>query len=270
MNAFRAFTLLGPWCLVAFADKKCTSIPDHTSFLQHSARVQHASTGNNVEAVGYTKIESQDEADAPSLKTAECKDTASLQFHHGRNCENFTEAELDLPLTTWPPLTRWCKMAHFDQGLNSDQCFAQYCIGREDPALAARVWWNTKVKYSELYQGIEYTYCQLKGLCSSPLNRSSTLQNMEQFCDDRIQDWRNATPRDTLKWLAAGFKERYENVDLITCSWGTLHCDATRCQQYFCGTEAQNVALMRMGKLETPVVPGVGLGSVNQYLLSTD
>jgi len=167
-----------------------------------------------------------------------------LAFHAGRDCSDFTEEELDMPMSKWPYMTRWCKLARRDKTMQMDQCMAQHCIERQSPILAAKVWWETKTGKSDSWQNIEFPYCSKYGFCSGhPLSHNSTLQDMESYCNTKFGDsWKKQTPRDTLTWIQQGVG----NIEMLTCSWGTLHCDVTRCNQYLCGPKAQQVALTRM------------------------
>jgi len=167
-----------------------------------------------------------------------------LAFHNGRDCSDFKEEELDLPMSTWPYMTRWCKLAHRDPSMLADQCMAQHCIERGSPSLAAKIWWDTKTSQSELWQNVEFPYCNGMGFCRGhPLaQHNTTLEDMESFCNNKFQDrWKKLSPRDTLEWMKKGVGD----IEMLTCSWGTLHCDVARCNQYLCGPKAQQTALLR-------------------------
>lgn len=158
-------------------------------------------------------------------------------FEVGRDCSAFTDDELDEPLSKWPYLTRWCKIfASGGDALQSDGCMAQECIANQNPAAAATVWWETKAGKDPSFQAMEAGYCWISNMCSSDygLTQNSTLHDMEDYCDKHYPTWRLLTPRDWLQWLAGDF-----SVDVLplTCAWGTLHCDATRCKKYLCGDQ---------------------------------
>merc|ERR1719401_312842 len=82
---------------------------------------------------------------------------------------------------------------------------------------------------------MERDYCRGAGFCSpdSPLNVNSTLDDMEAYCNTRwngANDWKQLTVSD---WMFA-YDSSYDEVMRRTCAWGTLHCDAARCQLYIC------------------------------------
>merc|ERR1719274_394323 len=65
-----------------------------------------------------------------------------VAFHKHRACGNFNLAELDMPLTTWPHETRWCKLAHRSPTVRLHQCYAQQCLVARSPTLAAKLWFE--------------------------------------------------------------------------------------------------------------------------------
>jgi len=71
------------------------------------------------------------------------------------------------------------------------------------------------------------------GFCvNHPLTYRSRMLDMEKFCTERYADtWKHITPRDALNWLTNGVGDSV----MIACTFGTAHCDAARCQHYFCG-----------------------------------
>jgi hypothetical protein len=168
-----------------------------------------------------------------------------------RNCSAFTDEEMDEPLSKWPYLTRWCKIiaSHGGANMQMDTCMAQECIANEHPAGAAQLWWQGRANNSAYlavdygFQMMEARYCKSSSFCSSDygLNKSSTLQDMESHCDKHHPKWKSLTARDWLHWLNP--LEGFSAADLqqravpLACAWGTLHCDATRCQKYLCSDE---------------------------------
>lgn len=160
----------------------------------------------------------------------------TYDFEQGRDCVAFTNEEMNASLMSWPYLTRWCKV--FNSGGKDqkiDGCMAQKCLAQENPSEAAKVWWARKSKEGWMAQASEAKYCWTQGLCSSgnELTQKSTVHDMEKYCDKHSPIWRQVTPSDWLWWLATS------NLSWsipTTCSWGTLHCDAVRCQEYLCSS----------------------------------
>merc|ERR1719502_1866631 len=61
---------------------------------------------------------------------------------------------------------------------------------------------------------------------------------MEDYCDKHFPTWKSMTPRDWLyKFFATNDIKHINFNGAITCSWGTLHCDAARCQKYLCSDD---------------------------------
>lgn len=261
---------LGALVLIGACAGDSTVPEDHCSFLQQRADVHHGSNGSkdnsslhgNVSQVPLLGVASLDtnflqpglggsggqsilSSISSSTDMWNCKEgDTTLAFHNGRDCSDFTEAELDQPMDTWPYLTRWCKLAKRNVYLQGDQCMAQQCIAGRNPKKASKIWWETKVRDSFTWQNDEFNFCVASGFCDGrhPLRIGSTLEDAEKYCDTVYKDdWKKTTPRETLMFV----ETLSGDIQKLTCAWGTLHCDAHRCQSYFCGAEAQEIAVVR-------------------------
>jgi hypothetical protein len=160
-----------------------------------------------------------------------------FEIDHSKECKAFTKKEWTQPFTSWSNhLTRWCKMFHsHGEGMHRDGCYAQECIANKDPVQASKMWWSfmNNVETAES-RASEAKYCWVNGFCADdhPLGENSTVKDAENYCDTHIKGWREFTPFEWLQWMMNGFG--LHNVKKLTCSWGTLHCDVTRCKKYLC------------------------------------
>merc|ERR1719183_1221046 len=84
---------------------------DQCSLLQHHIDVHHGGASKEESNPSLQQLQQKQETAANDAAWFNCSEGDQvLAFHRGRDCSDFTEEELDLPLSTWPHLTRWCKL----------------------------------------------------------------------------------------------------------------------------------------------------------------
>lgn len=160
-----------------------------------------------------------------------------FEIDNEKHCGAFSKEEWTKPFTTWPHLTRWCKMFHsHGEGMHRDGCYAQECIANQNPVRAYKMWWRfmNEIETKES-RASEAKYCWVNGFCDPDhvISENSTVKDTENYCDTHVKGWREYTPFEWLQWMMNGFG--LKGVKKLTCSWGTLHCDVARCKRYLCG-----------------------------------